>query len=286
VRRSTSASLTLVCAVALAQGPATRLTYGVRVLFRNGADTSVVGTGEVTGPMETGLRLGVHTDSADVDMLLTTFPEPDSFTLAGDFVATRLMGPSRRGLPMYEQDEYRRQRHLAWTDTVRLHPFGSPRARGRRELWIELRVTTAAAGGITRPSEWLELADSSIDLTLEAVVRPRRATVLLALVRGEAGSIPLRLDLVPDGIPRTLDLVVDPAAPHHFEMRLTAPEPARTARARALALDADVVCLRLSEPGATTAAHVLCGRLNNVARRLPLAGGDTLVATFVWPAVR
>lgn len=286
MRRSTSASLTLACVVALAQGPATRLTYRVRVLLRNGADTSVVGTGEVTGPMQTGLRLGVHTDSTDVDMLLTTLPEADSFTLAGDFVATRLVGPSRRGLPVYEQDEYRRQRRLAWSDTARLHPFGAARARGRRELWVELRVSTAPAGGITRPSERLDLRDSTIDLTVEAVVRPRRATLLLALVRGEAGSIPQQFDLVPDGTPRTLDLVVDPAAPHHFEIRLTAPEPARTARERALALDADVVCLRLSDAGATAAAHVLCGRLNNVARRLALPGGDTLVATFVWPPVR
>jgi hypothetical protein len=268
------------------QGPAARLTYGVRVLLRNGADTSVVGTGEVTGPMETGLRLGVHSDSTDVDMLLNTFPEPDSFTLSGDFVATRLAGASRRGLPVYEQDEYRRHRRLAWTDTVRLHPFGTPRARARHELWVELRVTTAAPGGITRPSERVDLRDSTFDLTLEAVVRPRRATVLLALVRGDAGSVPLQFDLVPDGIPRTLDLAVDPGLPHHFELRLTPPEPARTARERALALDADVVCLRLNEPGSTTAANVLCGRLNNVARRLALSGGDTLVATFVWPAAR
>jgi len=50
-------------------------------------------------------------------------------------------------------------------------------------------------------------------------------------------------------------------------------------------LDADVVCLRLSEP-ALTSVSMLCGRLNNVARRLALPGGDTLVATFVWPAAR
>jgi len=285
VRRSTFASLALAGAVLVSQGPAARLSYSVRVLLRNGADTSVVGTGEVTGPMETGLRLGVHSDSTDVDMLLNTFPEPDSFTLSGDFVATRLAGASRRGLPVYEQDEYRRHRRLAWTDTVRLHPFGTPRARARRELWVELRVTTAAPGGITRPSERVDLRDSTFDLTLEAVVRPRRATVLLALVRGDANSVPLQFDLVPDGIPRTLDLAVDPALPHHFELRLTPPEPARTARERALALDADVVCLRLSEP-AVTSVSMLCGRLNNVARRLALPGGDTLVATFVWPAAR
>ena len=286
MRRSTSASLALAAALALAQGPAARLTYRVRILLRSGADTTVLGTGEVTGPLETGLRLGVHTDTTDVDMLLTTFPEPDSFTLSGDFVATRLAGASRRGLPLYEQDEYRRQRRLAWADTARLHPFGTPRAGARRELWVELKISTAAAGGVTRPGERLEVQDSSVDLTLEAVVRPRRATLLLALVRGDAGSVPLQFDLVPDATPRTLDMAVDPALPHHFEIRLTGPEPARTARERALALDADVVCLRVSEPAVADAARVLCGRLNNVARRLPLAGGDTLVATFVWPAAR
>jgi len=286
VRRSTFASLVLAGAALAAQGPAGRLTYGVRVLLRTGADTSIVGVGEVAGPMETGLRLGVHTDSTDVDMLLNTVPEPDSFTLAGDFVATRLVGASRRGLPLYEQDEYRRHRRLAWTDTLRLHPFGAPRARARRELWVELRVTTAASGGITRPTERVDLRDSSFDLTLDAVVRPRRATVLLALVRGDASSVPLQFDLAPDGVARTLDLAVDPALPHHFELRLTPPEPARTARERALALDADVVCLRLSEPAVSTALTLLCGRLNNVARRLALPSGDTLVATFVWPAAR
>jgi len=30
----------------------------------------------------------------------------------------------------------------------------------------------------------------------------------------------------------------------------------------------------------------VCGRLNDVARRLPLPGGDTLVATFAWPTGR
>ncbi len=255
MRRSIFASLALAGAVIAAQGPAARLSYGVRVLLRNGADTSIVGTGEVTGPMETGLRLGVHSDSTDVDMLLSTFPEPDSFTLAGDFVTRRLVGASRRGLPVYEEDEYHRQRRLAWSDTTRLHPFGVPRAHARRELWVELRVT-------------------------------RRATLLLALVRGDAGSVPLQFDLAPDGTPRTLDLAVDLAQPHHFEIRLTPPEPARTARERALALDADIVCLRLSEPAAAAAASVVCGRLNNVARRLALANGDTLVATFVWPAAR
>jgi hypothetical protein len=75
-----------------------------------------------------------------------------------------------------------------------------------------------------------------------------------------------------------------------LEVGLARPEPARSARDRVLALDADIVCLRVvASPPPTDGAEpvgVLCGRLNDVARRLPLPGGDTLVATFAWPTGR
>jgi hypothetical protein len=67
---------------------------------------------------------------------------------------------------------------------------------------------------------------------------------------------------------------------------LTRPEAPRTERERALALDADVVCLRVAEPAVASPTRIVCGRINNVARRLPLGRGDTLVATFVWPGAR
>ena len=77
-----------------------------------------------------------------------------------------------------------------------------------------------------------------------------------------------------------------------LEIALERPDPPRAERDRALALDADVVCLRVLPAGAGGGgaggepARELCGRLNNVARRLALPGGDTLVATFAWPGVR
>jgi len=48
----------------------------------------------------------------------------------------------------------------------------------------------------------------------------------------------------------------------------------------------DMVCLRLVVPGAAEPARLRCGRPDNIARRVALTGGDTLVATFAWPAVR
>jgi hypothetical protein len=83
-----------------------------------------------------------------------------------------------------------------------------------------------------------------------------------------------------------MDLPVGLAQRRALEFALVRPEPARTERERTLATDADVVCLRVGEPGAAQSLQVVCGRLNNVAYRLPLTGGDTLVATFAWPAAR
>jgi hypothetical protein len=67
---------------------------------------------------------------------------------------------------------------------------------------------------------------------------------------------------------------------------LTRPDPAMSARDRALALDAEVVCLRVAPPDSQEPLGKICGRLNNVARQLPLPSGDTLAATFAWPGPR
>jgi hypothetical protein len=67
---------------------------------------------------------------------------------------------------------------------------------------------------------------------------------------------------------------------------VTRPNPSRSPRDRALALDADVVCLRVAAPDGLEPLGVICGRLNNVARQLPLPTGDTLAATFAWPGPR
>jgi hypothetical protein len=59
-----------------------------------------------------------------------------------------------------------------------------------------------------------------------------------------------------------------------------------SSRDRALALDADIVCLRVAPPDTSEPIGKICGRLNNIARLLPLPTGDTLAATFAWPGPR
>jgi hypothetical protein len=71
-----------------------------------------------------------------------------------------------------------------------------------------------------------------------------------------------------------------------FDVALERPVPPRTGRDSALAVAVDVVCLRVVILGATENPRMRCGRLDNVARRLALTGGDTLLATFRWPAAR
>jgi len=71
-----------------------------------------------------------------------------------------------------------------------------------------------------------------------------------------------------------------------LELSLTRPDPPRSDRERALAIDADVVCLRVVPPDLSEPLGVMCGKLNNVARQLPLPNGDTLAATFAWPGPR
>jgi hypothetical protein len=115
--------------------------------------------------------------------------------------------------------------------------------------------------------------------------RPRHARVVLNLVRGETVSGPRGFDLVPEAPARRVQLGLG-GRRTNLEIALARPEPSPSARDRVLALDADVVCLRVVAPDVAQPVGVLCGRLNDVARRLPLPGGDTLVATFAWPTGR
>jgi hypothetical protein len=39
-------------------------------------------------------------------------------------------------------------------------------------------------------------------------------------------------------------------------------------------------------PQSAEGPRVRCGRLDNIARRVALVGGDTLMATFGWPPAR
>src|SRR5207247_10309423 len=93
---------------------------------------------------------------------------------------------------------------------------------------------------------------------------------------------PRPMDMVPDEPPRLVQLVLRGRATT-LVLSLTRPDPARSARERALALDADVVCLRVARPADTEPLGTICGRLNNVGRQLALPTGDTLTAPVVWP---
>jgi len=269
------------------QGPGLRITYQVQLV----EGTRVLGSGEVGGPSDTRLRLGVRTDAVLVEALLSLSSEGsiDSVSVSGDFFSRRRLGRSRRGLPLWEEDGYRRAARLAWGDTARIFPFGA--SGGGGGLRLDLVPIRVATGGETRPTESVERADSGVELTLEAVVRPRRVAVTLTLAAAGVASVPRRYDLVPDAPSHAVVLHTGETT-RTLEIALERPDPPRAERDRALALDADVVCLRVLPAGAGGGgaggepARELCGRLNNVARRLALPGGDTLVATFAWPGVR
>jgi len=326
VRRSSPAKVAVcalaagvvVAAAAPQASPLARVTYAVELVraTEDGGRWSLA-RGAVSGPQETALRLTLRTGAADVEVLFTLEPHPapdSTVALAGRFFTRRRVGTSRRGLSLWEQDAYERTVTLVWGGTARVHPFGPPEALGGRSgadsLWLEIGVRRTAVGAGTRPSESLTLADSTVDLTLEGVVRPRRAVVFLTLVRGDTASAPRPVDLVAEGATREVRLTVGGSAPggppgrtrgprtpagamvavagstRVLEVGLTRPEPPRTERERALALDAEVVCLRVAEPAVASPTRIVCGRINNVARRLALGRGDTLVATFVWPGPR
>ena len=263
-----------------------RVSYRLQVVERTGAGTRVLATGVVAGPQGTDLRLSVRTASAETQALLDLLPEPDTVNLSGTFFGRRLAGRSRRGLPLWEEDSYRRWARLAWGGSVRLYPLGAGEGRGGRpDLWVEITVAREFAAGETRPSDEVTILDSSLAFSAEAVAQPRRVLVRLALVRGDTASSPRALDLVPDTPGRRVSFTLGRET-SAFDVGLVRPEPARTGRDSALALGVDVVCLRVVLPDSATPAGERCGRLDNIARRLALAAGDTLVATFAWPPVR
>lgn len=271
------------------QGPGTRVTYRVRVLDRAPAPDTLVrvrGSGSVSGSLDTDLRLSLRTDSAEVEALFQIAPAGDTLSLGAEFVTRRRIKRSRRGLPLWEQDSYRRVVRMAWSDTVRIHPFGRPQPAPAGALWVELTLEQGFAGGEGRPAEELQLEDALHDFRVEAVLRPRRVRVILNLVRGATVSGPRGVDLVPGGPVRLMPLVLAGRATT-LEIGLSRPQSPRSIRDRVLATDADVVCLRVVAPAARTPPiGTICGRLNNVARRLPLPNGDTLMATFAWPGSR
>ncbi len=286
MRRSSFISALAAALLTALQGPGTRVTYRVRVVEDGVRELA---RGSVSGPAGTDLRFALRADSAEVEALFQIVPggEGDSVIVGAEFFTKRRLGRSRRGLGLWEQDSYRRAVRLAWGDTARVHLFGRPRPAAARDagLWVEVALERGFSGGEGRPAEELQVADSGTDIRLEAVVRPRRARVVLNLVRGDTVSGPRGFDLVPEAPARRVQLAMAGRSTT-LEVALARPEPSRSARDRVLALDADVVCLRVVAPDAALPVGVVCGRLNDVARRLPLPGGDTLVATFAWPAGR
>jgi len=284
-----SLSAAAVVAAAAWQAPNYRVTYRLRVVGRTGADTGVLATGMVTGPPETKLRLSLRAGGAELRGLLETLPEPDTVGLAALFFGHRPVGRSRRGLPLWEEDSYRRWSRFPWGGTARLYPFG-PAGRGApgaapRPLWVEITVGREFAAGETRASEEVTITDSAVAFDAQAVIPPRRVTVRMSLVRADTASSPRTVDLVPEASGRRVSFVLG-GETSEFDVTLERPEPPRSGRDSALAVDADAVCLRVLIPGGSGSAKLRCGRLNNVAHRLALIGGDTLVATFAWPAVR
>ena len=276
-----------LCVVGLTQGLTGRVYYGVQVVRAGPSGREVVATGFVSGPPETALRLAVRGDAFEVEGLFSVDPGIDSnVTLIADFTTRRRVGRSGRRLPLWEQDNYRRSQPLVWGDTARVYPTGVPRPGTAESLWVNVAVARRPAGALTRPVVSVNDTDDELEVALEAVSRPRRAIVWLTLVHADTSSPPRRMDLVVEGGRRVMDLPVGLAGRRTLEFTLARPEPARSERERTLGTDADMVCLRVGEPGGARALQSLCGRLNNVAYRLPLSGGDTLVATFAWPAAR
>jgi hypothetical protein len=286
VRRSWRSSVLAVAALGAAapQSPTYRLSYRLQLVERD-ASTRILATAAVSGPPGTNLRLSLRTAAAELQGLLGTLPEPDTVNLAGLFFSRRQAGRSRRGLPLWEEDSYRQWARVGWGGTVRLHPFGPLRPGQRHAIWVEITMIREFAAGETRPSEEVTIIDSMVAFDVQAVVPPRRVMVRLALVRGDTASSTRSLDLVPEAPGRRVSFALG-GEMFEFDIALERPHPPQTGRDSALAIDADLVCLRVFAPGAAEPARFRCGRLDNIARRLALVGGDTLVATFAWPGAR
>ncbi|HTD70605.1 MAG TPA: hypothetical protein VK647_09105 [Gemmatimonadales bacterium] len=267
------------------QAPSYRVTYHLRVVERAAGETRLLASAAVSGPPETDLRLALQARATELHGLLGTLPEPDTVSLGGVFFTRRLVGRSRRGLPLWEEDSYRRWSRIPWGETTLLYPFGPPAVGQRRVVWVEITVSRGFAAGETRASEEVTVMDSGVGFTAQAVIPPRRVMVRMTLVRGDTASSQRAVDLVPETTGRRVSFQLGRET-FDFDVALERPEPPRTGRDSALAVAMDVVCLRVIAPESPETARVRCGRLDNIARRVALVGGDTLMATFAWPPAR
>lgn len=267
------------------QAPNYRVTYHLRVVERTAGETRLLASAAVSGPPETDMRLALRAGATELQGLLGTLPEPDTVNLAGLFFSRRQVGRSRRGLPLWEEDSYRRWSRVPWGGTTVLYPFGPPGVGQRRVVWVEITVSRAFAAGETRASEEATIIDSAVAFSAQAVIPPRRVTVRMWLVRGDTASSRQVVDLVPETTGRRVSFRLG-SEKLDFDVALERPEPPRTGRDSALAVAVDVVCLRVVPPESAEAARVRCGRLDDIARRVALVSGDTLMATFGWPPAR
>jgi hypothetical protein len=273
---------------AASQAPSYRVTYHLRVVERVAGETRLLASAAVSGPPETNLRLALRARATELHALLGTLPEPDTVSLGGVFFTRRLVGQSRRGLPLWEEDSYRRWSRIAWDATTLLYPFGPPGVGQRRVVWVEITVSREFAAVEARASEEVTIIDSAVAFAAQAVIPPRRVMVRMWLVRGDTASSRQSVDLVPETTGRRVRFRLGRET-WDFDVALERPEPPRTGRDSALAVAADAVCLRvlaLESGGGEGRVRVRCGRLDNVARRVALVGGDTLMAMFAWPPAR
>ena len=70
--------------------------------------TVLLASGAVSGPLDSDMRLTLRTDTAEVEALFQITPVGDTISLGAEFVTRRHVGRSRRGLPLWEEDTYRR----------------------------------------------------------------------------------------------------------------------------------------------------------------------------------
>ncbi|HEV2672447.1 MAG TPA: hypothetical protein VGU74_15240, partial [Gemmatimonadales bacterium] len=204
-----SSFTSILLTLAAFQGPGTRLTYRVRVIEPASVAPRVLASGTVSGPVDTDMRLTLRSDTTEVEALFQVTPIGDTVNLGAEFFTRRRVGHSRRGLPLWEEDSYRRVVRMPWSDTARIYPFGHRRnGKDVRSTWVELILAREFAGGEARPAEQFDLVDTTRNFRVEAVVRPRRARVVLNLVRGDTVSAPRGVDLIPDEPPRVVQLVL------------------------------------------------------------------------------
>src|SRR5207237_8646066 len=118
---------------------------------------------------------------AELRGVLATLPEPDTVNLAALFFSRRAAGRSGRGLPLWEEDSYRRWTRLPWGGTARLYPFGPagaarPARAARAPLWVEITVGRQFAAGEARGSEGVRVVDIAAAFDAPDRVPARRVT--------------------------------------------------------------------------------------------------------------